>query len=288
MPTQTQEKEIRKMARTEVNEVIITKNVRGFELSEPLAKSAEKLIKSVTKSEVGTRELAKTLYEIQEQKLLKDSEFKGVCDFFESITGLSASSASQYLKTFKAFKNYDDDKWSSLSAIVPFSMLTEMAKLYGLVKHTEVIIDDGKRIEQAGNTAESGNGLLKAFAMIVQSYDDVPRIDLSNDESIVESVKEILLYISKEWSNKEVREAIESSDIVVKAEKEKEKKGKKKDSKKDSKNTKPDGDDGDDEDDELISDITELVQEYEKATAKQMSKAVFIEKMYELLGLIND
>ena len=275
------------MARTEVNEVIITKNVRGFELSEPLAKSAEKLIKSVTKSEVGTRELAKTLYEIQEQKLLKDSEFKGVCDFFESITGLSASSASQYLKTFKAFKNYDDDKWSSLSAIVPFSMLTEMAKLYGLVKHTEVIIDDGKRIEQAGNTAESGNGLLKAFAMIVQSYDDVPRIDLSNDESIVESVKEILLYISKEWSNKEVREAIETSDIVVKAEKEKEKKKGKKDSKKDNKNTNTNEDDGDDEDDELISDITALVQEYEKATAKQMSKAVFIEKMYELLGLID-
>lgn len=276
------------MARTEVNEVIITKNVRGFELSEPLAKSAEKLIKSVTKSEVGTRELAKTLYEIQEQKLLKDSEFKGVGEFFESITGLSASSASQYLKTFKAFKNYEDDKWSSLSAIVPFSMLTEIAKLYGLVKHTEVIIDDGKRIEQAGNTAETGNGLLKSFAMLVQSYDDVPRIDLSNDESIVESVKEILLYISKEWSNKEVREAIESSDIVIKAEKEKEKKGKKKDSKKDNKNTNTNEDDEDDEDDELIADITELVQEYAHASSKQMSKTVFIEKMYELLGLIND
>lgn len=269
------------MARTEVNEVVVTKNVRGFELSEPLANSAEKLIKSVTKSEVGTRELAKTLYEIQEQKLLKDSEFKGVCDFFESITGLSASSASQYLKTFKAFKNYDNDKWSSLSAIVPFSMLTEMSKLYGLVKHTEVIIDDGKRIEQAGNTPETGDGLLKAFAMIVQSYEDVPRIDLSDDESIVESVKEILLYISKEWSNKEVREAIETSDIVVKVDKEKEKKKKgKKDTKKNNLN-----DDG--EEDTLIDDITSLVHEYEKATSKQMNKALFIEKMYELLGLID-
>lgn len=271
------------MARTEINEVIVTKNVRGFELSEPLAKSAEKLIKSVTKSEVGTRELAKTLYEIQEQKLLKDSEFKGVGEFFESITGLSASSASQYLKTFKAFKNYEDDKWSSLSAIVPFSMLTEIAKLYGLVKHTEVIMDDGKRIEQAGNTAETGNGLLKSFAMLVQSYEDVPRIDLSNDDSIIESVKEILLYISKEWSNKEVREAIESSDIVIKAEKEKEKKGKKKGKKKDNTTSN-----GDDEDDELLEEITALVQEYARASSKQMNKTEFIERMYELLGVIND
>lgn len=271
------------MSRTEVNEVIVTKNVRGFELSESLAKSAEKLIKSVAKSEVGVRELAKTLYEIQEQKLLKDSEFKGIGEFFESITGLSASSASQYLKTFKAFKNYDNDKWCTLSAVVPFSMLTEITKLFGLVKHTEVIYDDGKRIEQAGNTAECGNGLLKAFAMILQSFEDVPRIDLSNDETIEESVKVILMHIAQNWTNKEVREAIEGSDIVANADKAKDKKKK-------NKPEKPNTDDGDedDEDDELIDEITTLVQEYARASSKQMSKTVFIEKMYELLGVIND
>ena len=280
------------MARTGSNEVMVTKVVRGFELGETLAQSAERLIKAVDKSEKSVRELARELYTIQSNKLLDGTEFNGVGEFFETMTGLSASSASQYLRTFKAFKNYDDEKWCSYSALVPFSMLTEIAKLYGIVKHTETIIDDGKTVEQTGNTAECGNGLLKAFCKIVSEYQDVPEFDLSSDKTIDTTAKQILLYISKEWTCRQVREAIEESNIVCTFEKEKEKKkaNKKADNKADKGNTKTDNtetdenetDDVDERNYNKLLEIEKLVQEFKLSSYKQLTKPKFIERFYEI------
>ena len=280
------------MARTGSNEVMVTKVVRGFELGEILAQSAERLIKAVDKSEKSVRELARELYTIQSNKLLDGTEFNGVGEFFETMTGLSASSASQYLRTFKAFKNYDDEKWCSYSALVPFSMLTEIAKLYGIVKHTETIIDEGKTVEQTGNTTECGNGLLKAFCKIVSEYQDVPEFDLSSDKTIDTTAKQILLYISKEWTCRQVREAIEESNIVCTFEKEKEKKkaNKKADNKADKGNTKTDNtetdenetDDVDERNYNKLLEIEKLVQEFKSSSYKQLTKPKFIERFYEI------
>lgn len=284
------------MARTSSNEVMVTKVVRGFELGETLALSAERLIKAVDKSEKSVRELARELYTIQSNKLLDGTEFNGVGEFFETMTGLSASSASQYLRTFKAFKNYNDEKWCGYSALVPFSMLTEIAKLYGIVKHTETIIDDGKTIEQTGNTAECGNGLLKAFCKIVSEYQDVPEFDLTSDKTTDTSAKQILLYISKEWTCRQVREAIEESNIVCTFEKEKEKKkANKRDNKAGKDNTKTDNtktdenetdenetDNVDERNYNKLLEIEKLVQEFKSSSYKQLTKPKFIERFYEI------
>lgn len=284
------------MARTGSNEVMVTKVVRGFELGETLANSATRLITAVAKSEKGVRELAKELYTIQSEKLLDGSDFNGVGEFFEAMTGLSASSASQYLRTFKAFKNYDNDKWCSFSAIVPFSMLTEISKLYGIVKHTEKIIDDGKEVTQTGNTAECGNALLLEFCKIVFQYEDVPEIDFSTDKSIESSIKSVLAYISANWTNKQVRDAIEESDIVCTYEKEKEKKKANKVNKKAGKKAtdNTDGNETDDNTDDNETDETDeknykklleiekLVSEFKSSSYKSMTKPKFIEKFYEI------
>ncbi len=287
------------MARTGSNEVMVTKVVRGFELGETLANSAERLIKAVAKSEKGVRELAMELYTIQTNKLLDETEFNGVGDFFETMTGLSSSSASQYLRTFKAFKNYDNDKWCSFSAIVPFSMLTEISKLYGIVKHTEKIIDDGKEVTQTGNTAECGNALLLEFCKIVSQYEDVPEIDFSTDKSIESSIKSVLAYITANWTNKQVRDAIEESDIVCTYEKEKEKKkaGKanKKAGKKATDDNGTDDNETDDTDDNGTDDndtdeknykklleIEKLISEFKSSSYRTMTKPKFIEKFYEI------
>ena len=277
------------MARTGSNEVIVTKVVRGFELGETLANSAERLIKAVAKSEKGVRELAMELYTIQSNKLLDETEFNGVGDFFETMTGLSASSASQYLRTFKAFKNYDNEKWCSFSAIVPFSMLTEISKLYGIVKHTEKIIDDGKEVTQTGNTAECGNALLLEFCKIVSQYEDVPEIDFRTDKSIESSIKSVLAYITANWTNKQVRDAIEESDIVCNYEKEKEKKKANKANKKASKKATDDNETDDNETDDIdernykkLLEIEKLVSEFKSSSYKSMTKPKFIEKFYEI------
>ena len=274
------------MARTEHNEVMVTKMVRGYELGEPLAKSAERLIKAVDKSEKSVRELAMELYTIQTNKLLDGTEFDGVGKFFETMTGLSASSASQYLRTFKAFKNYDNDKWCAYSALVPFSMLTEISKLYGVVKHTETIIDDGYKVEQTGNTNECGNGLLKAFCKIVSEYDDVPNMDLTSDKTIDTTVKQILLHIAKEWTCRQVRDVIEDSDIVCEFEKKKE--SKKKENAKKTKDTKNDTKGGeetattDERNYNKLLEIEKLVSEFASGSYKSMTKPKFVEKFYEI------
>lgn len=277
------------MARTSNNEVLVTKMVRGYELGETLAQSAERLIKAVDKSEKSVRELAMELWNIQTNKLLDGTEFDGVGKFFETMTGLSASSASQYLRTFKAFKNYDNEKWCAYSALVPFSMLTEISKLYGIVKHTETIIDDGHKVEQTGNTNECGNGLLKAFCKIVSEYDDVPDIDLTSDKTIDTTVKLILAHIAKEWTCRQVREAIEESNIVCEFEKNKERKkkenAKKTKDNKDNKNDTKGGEeveettDIDDSNYNKLLDIEKLVNEYENS---KMKKADFLKKFYEI------
>ena len=279
------------MARTTVNEVTVTKVVRGFELGETLANSAERLIKAVAKSEKGVRELAMELYTIQTNKLLDETEFNGVGDFFETMTGLSASSASQYLRTFKAFKNYDNDKWCSFSAIVPFSMLTEISKLYGIVKHTEKIIDDGKEVTQTGNTFECGNALLLEFCKIVSQYEDVPEIDFSSDKSLESSIKSVLAYITANWTNKQVRDAIEESDIVCTFEKEKEKKKASKANKKAGKKATDDNGTDDNEtddnetDDNETSKLDELVKLLELySTNKKMTKTQFINEALEIIN----
>lgn len=281
------------MARTTVNEVMVTKVVRGFELGETLANSAERLIKAVAKSEKGVRELALELYTIQSNKLLDETEFNGVGDFFETMTGLSASSASQYLRTFKAFKNYDNDKWCSFSAIVPFSMLTEISKLYGIVKHTEKIIDDGKEVVQTGNTFECGNALLLEFCKIVSQYEDVPEIDFRTDKSIESSIKSVLAYITANWTNKQVRDAIEESDIVCTFEKEKEKKKASKANKKAGKKATDDNgtddngtDDNENETDEnetsKLDELVKLLELY--STNKKMTKTQFINEALEIIN----
>ncbi len=272
------------------NDVIVTKVVRGYELGETLAHSAERLISAVNKSEKGVRELAMELFKIQDGKLLANTEFKGIGEFFETMTGLSSSSASQYLRTFKAFKNYDNDKWCGYSALVPFSMLTEITKLYGIVKHTETIIDDGHKVEQTGNTAECGDGLLKAFCKIVSEFDDVPNMDLSSEKKIDETVKAILLYITANWTNKQVRDAIEGSAIVTEFEKSKDKK--KKTKKKDTPKTTDDNDDTNDtEDNDDTEDIDDKnynkILEIEKLVADfainpKLTKKAFISKFYDI------
>ena len=281
------------MARTGSNDVMVTKVVRGFELGETLANSAERLIKAVAKSEKGVRELAMELYTIQTNKLLDETEFNGVGDFFETMTGLSASSASQYLRTFKAFKNYDNDKWCSFSAIVPFSMLTEISKLYGIVKHTEKIIDDGKEVTQTGNTAECGHALLLEFCKIVSQYEDVPEIDFSTDKSIESSAKSILAYITANWTNKQVRDAIEESDIVCTFEKEKEKKKASKANKKAGKkatdntddNETDDTDDNETDDNNETNKLDEIVKLLEfYSTNKKMTKTQFINEALEIIN----
>lgn len=278
------------MARTEHNEVMVTKMVRGYELGETLAQSAERLIKAVDKSEKSVRELSKELYTIQTNKLLDGTEFDGVGKFFETMTGLSASSASQYLRTFKAFKNYDNDKWCAYSALVPFSMLTEISKLFGIVKHTETIIDDGHKVEQTGNTNECGDGLLKAFCKIVSVYDDVPVMDLTSDKTIDTTVKQILVHIAKEWTCRQVREAIEESNVVCEFEKSKERKKKENAKKsKDNKNDTKGGEeveqettDTDDSNYNKLLAIEKLVSEFASGSYKSMTKPKFVEKFYEI------
>lgn len=271
-----------------MSEVMVTKNIRGFELSETLAKSAEKLITAVAKSEVGSRDIASTLWNIKENKLLDDS-WKGIGEFFEAMTGLSKSSASQYIRTFSAFKNYDNNKWCSLSALVPFSMMTEIAKLYGIVKHTIVIDEDGdkghKKVE-TGNTNECGDALLHKFVELALEYDDVT--ENVDDAMLADEVaKQVLSYIAKEWTNKRVRECIEDSKLYTDYQNEQEKKAKK-DNKgnKGNKGTgeKANTEDTDEKNYNALMDIIKLVEEYEKKGSK-MSKVQFCKKFHEITGV---
>ena len=252
-------------------EVLVTKVVRGYELTEDLATSAEKLIKAVTKSESGVRDLARELFIIQDTKLLKDTEWSGIGEFFETMTGLSASSASQYLRTFKAFKNEENDKWCKYSALVPFSMLTEISKLFGIVKKT-IVVDD--KVE-TGNVSACGDELLGTFAGIALNYDDVYKAV----KDFEDTTSATLEYVSKNWTNKQVRECIEDCDIVSEYEKEKEKK-KKANTKNGSSNEEDNEDDS--EDNEVLNLLYNLIEEYAHASSKQMSKTQFINKALEL------
>ena len=242
--------------------VIISKKIKGFELSENLAKSAEKLISAVVKSERGIRELSRELYNIKENRLLDGTEFKGIGEFFESITGLSASSASQYIKTYKAFKEYDNNVWSSYSALLPFSMLTEISKLYGTTPHYEII--NGNNCECL-DTSACGNELLTVFGqMLLDCYDD---ISIDGDP-----IGNALEYCSKNLTNKIVRELIENSDLIGDLE---EAKGKKKEKK--EKNTEDNT-----EDYKELKAIADIILEY--ANSKKMSKKQFIESVKPLIS----
>lgn len=251
------------------NEVLVTKVVRGYELTEDLATSAERLIKAVTKSESGVRDLARELFTIQDSKLLKDTEWSGIGEFFETMTGLSASSASQYLRTFKAFKNEENDKWCKYSALVPFSMLTEISKLFGIVKKTIEV--DGK--VETGNASACGDELLTAFTSIAINYDDVYKAVKDFDDTVSATLE----YVSKNWTNKQVRECIEDCDIVSEFEKEKEKK-KKANTKSGSSN-----EDSEDDEDNVINEISDLIVEF--GTTK-MTKKAFLAKAVEILSTV--